>query len=199
MAQITLKGNPVNTSGNLPSPGYAAPDFSLTRTDLSDMTLRDVAGKRVVLNIFSSLDTSVCAMTVRRFNQEIAKHDNAVVLCISRDLPFAQARFCEAEGIENAIMLSEMRSRDFGEKYGVALVDGPTAGLLARAVVVLDEAGKVIHSEQVSDIVNEPDYAKALDVLANAAGADACTTTLTAEHARVDGEDDVCDDGRAGT
>ncbi len=198
MAQITLKGNLVNTSGNLPSPGYAAPDFSLTRTDLSDMTLRDLVGKRVVMNIFSSLDTSVCAMSVRRFNEEIVKHENAVVLCISRDLPFAQARFCEAEGIENAIMLSEMRDRDFGEKYGVALVDGPTAGLLARAVVVLDEAGKVIHSELVSDIVNEPDYAKALDVLENAAGVDACTTSLTAEHVRADGEDDVCDDGRAG-
>ena len=198
MAQIKLNGNPVNTSGNLPSPGYTAPDFSLTRTDLSDMTLRDVAGKRVVLNIFSSLDTSVCAMSVRRFNEEIVKHENAVALCISRDLPFAQARFCEAEGIENAILLSEMRNRDFGEKYGVALVDGPTAGLLARSVVVLDEAGKVIHSELVSDIVNEPDYAKALDILENAAGVDACTTSLTAEHARTDGEDDVCDDGRAG-
>ena len=199
MAQITLKGNPVNTSGDLPSPGYAAPDFSLTGKDLTDMTLRDVAGKRVVLNIFPSLDTPTCATSVRRFNEEIVKHDNAVALCISRDLPFAQARFCEVEGIENAITLSEMRNRNFGETYGVAIVDGPMAGLLARAVVVLDGGGKVIHSELVSDIVNEPDYAKALDVLANAAGVDACTTTLTAEHARGDGEDDACDDGRAGT
>jgi thioredoxin-dependent peroxiredoxin len=198
MAQITLKGNPIQTSGKLPSPGYAAPDFSLTQKDLSDMSLRDVTGKRVVLNIFASLDTSVCATSVRRFNEEIVRHDNAVVLCISRDLPFAQTRFCEAEGIQNAILLSEMRHRDFGDKYGVAMLDGPMAGLLARAVIVLDESGKVIYSELVNEFSEEPDYAKALDALKNAAGVDACTSSLTAEHARVDDEDDVCDDGRAG-
>jgi len=198
MAQITVQGNPIHTSGNLPSPGYAAPDFSLTRRDFSDMSLRDVAGKRVVLNIFSSLDTSVCAASVRRFNEEIVRHENAVALCISRDLPFAQDRFCEAEGIDNAVLLSELRNRDFGEKYGVAIMDGPTAGLLARAVVVLDESGKVIYSELVDEISEEPNYEKALEVLESAVSVDACTTSLTAEHARGEGEDDACDDGRAG-
>lgn len=198
MAQITLNGNPTHTSGKLPTPGYAAPDFSLTKKDLSDMSLRDVAGKRVVLNIFPSIDTPTCSASVRRFNAEIGGHENAVVLCISRDLPFAHARFCEAEGIENAIPLSEMRHRDFGEKYGLAILDGPLAGLLARAVLVLDESGKVIHSELVPEIGNEPDYEKALEALKNAASVDACTTSFTAEHARGEGEDDACDDGRSG-
>ena len=198
MAQITLKGNPIHTSGSLPSPGYAAPDFSLTKRDLSDMSLRDVAGKRVVLNIFTSIDTSTCAASVRRFNAEISGQKNSVVLCISRDLPFAHARFCEAEGIENAIPLSEMRHREFGEKYGLTILDGPLAGLLARAVLVLDESGKVIYSELVPEHGNEPNYEKALEALKNAAGIDACTTSFTAEHARGDGEDDVCDDGRSG-
>jgi len=198
MAQITLKGNPIQTSGRLPSPGYAAPDFSLTKRDLSDMSLRDVAGKRVVLNIFPSIDTPPCSASVRRFNTEISEHENAVVLCISRDLPFAHNRFCEAEGIENAITLSEMRHRDFGEKYGLAILDGPMAGLLARAVVVLDESGKIIYSELFSEVAQEPDYEKALEVLKNAASVDACTTSFTAEHARGEGEEDACDDGRAG-
>ena len=198
MAQITLNGNPIHTSGKLPTPGYAAPDFSLTKNDLSDMSLREVAGKRVVLNIFTSIDTSICSASVRRFNTEISDHENAVVLCISRDLPFAHARFCEAEGIESAITLSEMRHRDFGEKYGLAILDGPLAGLLARAVLVLDESGKVIHSELVQEHGNEPDYEKALEVLKNAASVDACTTSFTAEHARGEGEDDACDDGRSG-
>ncbi len=198
MAQITLKGNPIHTSGNLPAPGYAAPDFSLTKKDMSDMSLRDVAGKRVVLNIFTSIDTSTCAASVRRFNAEISAHENAVVLCISRDLPFAHARFCEAEGIENAITLSEMRHRDFGEKYGLAIQDGPLAGLLARAVVVLDSSGKVLHSELVPEHGNEPNYEKALSVLRNNASVDACTISSTAEHARGEGDDDACDDGRAG-
>ena len=198
MAQITLNGNPTHTSGKLPTPGYAAPDFSLTKKDLSDMSLRDVAGKRVVLNIFPSIDTPTCSASVRRFNAEIGGHENAVVLCISRDLPFAHARFCEAEGIENAIPLSEMRHRDFGEKYGLAILDGPLAGLLARAVLVLDESGKVIHSELVPEIGNEPDYEKALEALKNAASVDPCNTSFTAEHARGEGEDDACDDGRSG-
>jgi len=198
MAQITLKGNPIQTSGRLPSPGYAAPDFLLTKRDLSDMSLRDVAGKRVVLNIFPSIDTPPCSASVRRFNKEISEHENAVVLCISRDLPFANDRFCEAEGIENAITLSEMRNRDFGEKYGLAILDGPMAGLLARAVVVLDESGKIIYSELISEVAQEPNYEKAMEVLKNAASVDACTTSFTAEHARGEGEDDTCDDGRAG-
>jgi len=198
MAQITLKGNPIQTSGRLPSPGYASPDFSLTKRDLSDMSLRDVAGKRVVLNIFPSIDTPTCSASVRRFNTEISDQENAVVLCISRDLPFAHDRFCEAEGIKNAISLSEMRHRDFGEKYGLAILDGPLAGLLARAVVILDESGKIIYSELVSEIAQEPNYEKVLDVLKNAASVDACTSSFTAEHARGEGEDDACDDGRAG-
>lgn len=198
MAQITLKGNPIHTSGKLPSPGYAAPDFSLAKKDLSDMSLRDVAGKRVVLNIFPSIDTPTCSASVRRFNEEIGGYENSVVLCISRDLPFAHNRFCEAEGIENAITLSEMRNRDFGDKYGLAILDGPMAGLLARAVLVLDESGKIIYSKLVSEIASEPNYEKALNALKNAASVDACTTSFTAEHARGEGEDDVCDDGRAG-
>lgn len=198
MAQITLKGNPIQTSGRLPSPGYAAPDFILTKRDLSDMSLRDVAGKRVVLNIFPSIDTPPCSASVRRFNKEISEHENAVVLCISRDLPFAHDRFCEAEGIENAITLSEMRHREFGEKYGLSILDGPMSGLLARAVVVLDESGKIIYSELFSEVAQEPNYEKAMEVLKNAASVDACTTSFTAEHARGEGEDDACDDGRAG-
>ena len=198
MAQITLNGNPIQTSGTLPSPGYAAPDFLLTQRDLSDMSLRDVAGKRVVLNIFPSIDTPPCSASVRRFNVAIGDFENAVALCISRDLPFAHSRFCEAEGIQNAIPLSEMRHRDFGEKYGVVILDGPMAGLLARAVVVLDESGKIIYSELVNEIGEQPDYDKALDALKNAASVDACTTSFTAEHARGEGDDDVCDDGRSG-
>lgn len=162
------------------------------------MSLRDVAGKRVVLNVFPSIDTPTCSASVRRFNAEISGQKNSVVLCISRDLPFAHARFCEAEGIENAIPLSEMRHREFGKKYGLDILDGPMAGLLARAVVVLDESGKIIYSELVSEVANEPNYEKALDALKNAAGIDACTSSFTAEHARGEGEDDVCDDGRSG-
>jgi thiol peroxidase len=198
MAQITLEGNPVQTSGNLPSVGYAAPDFSLTKKDLSEFKLRDVAGKRVVLNIFPSVDTPPCSASVRRFNEEISKIDNTVALCISRDLPFAHARFCEAEGLEDVITLSEMRHRDFGQKYGVVIEDGPMAGLLARAVLVLDESGKVVYSQLVNEIVEEPAYEAALEAVRNAPGVDSCTTSFTAEHARGDSEDDVCDDGRAG-
>jgi thiol peroxidase len=199
MAQITLKGNPIHTVGKLPAAGYAAPDFNLTRTDFSDMSLRDVAGKRVVLNVFLSLDTSTCAASVRRFNAEISRIDNAVALCISRDLPYAQARFCEVEGLKDVIPLSEMRGRDFGEKYGLAITDGPLAGLLARAVIILDESGKVIYTQLAPEVSEEPDYEKALEALKNLPGVDACTTSFTAEHVRTEGTDDVCDDGRAGT
>ena len=198
MAQITLKGNPVQTIGDLPAAGYTAPDFKLTRTDFSDMSLRDVAGKRVVLNVFMSVDTSTCSASIRRFNEEIGRIDNTVVLCISRDLPFAQARFCEAEGLKEVIPLSELRERDFGQKYGLAMVDGPLAGLLARAVIILDESGKVIYSQLVSEVSEEPDYEEALAALHSQSSVDACTTSFTAEHARGEAEDDVCDDGRAG-
>jgi len=198
MADITLKDKPVHTSGELPPVGEPAPDFSLTRTDLSDMTLKDVAGKRVILNIFPSIDTSVCAMSVRRFNSEISKFENAVVLCISRDLPFAHARFCGTEGLKDVISLSEMRHRDFGRAYGVEMKDGPLAGLLARAIVVLDEKGKVIYNQLVSEIGEEPDYEKALVALQGDENFEACTTSFTAEHARGFDEDEPCDDGRAG-
>ena len=165
MAQVTFKGKTVNTMGELPKIGSQAPDFLLTKTDLSDITLKDVAGKRVVLNIFPSVDTSVCAMSVRRFNAEISKVDNAVVLCISRDLPFAHARFCGAEGLDNVVSASELRNLDFGKNYGMRIVDGPLAGLLARAVVILDVKGKVLYTQLVPEITEEPDYDAAMNIL----------------------------------
>ncbi len=166
MATITLKGNPIHTVGELPAVGSKAPDFSLTKTDLSDASLKDYAGKRVVLNIFPSLDTDVCATSVRKFNAEAEKMDNTVVLCASLDLPFAHSRFCSTEGLENVISLSELHDRSFGETYGVRIADGPLAGLFSRAVVVIDENGTVIHTEQVPEIVQEPDYEAALSKLA---------------------------------
>lgn len=165
MAQVTLQGNPVKTSGALPKIGEKAPDFLLTKTDLSDVSLKDYAGKRIVLNIFPSIDTSVCATTVRRFNAEIDKLANAVCLCASRDLPFALARFCGAEGLDNVISVSELRNGAFGDAYGVRIVDGVLAGLLARAVVVIDEKGKVLYSQLVPEITDEPDYDAALKAL----------------------------------
>ncbi|MEW6594118.1 MAG: thiol peroxidase [Thermodesulfobacteriota bacterium] len=165
MAQITLQGEPVHTIGSLPEPGTMAPDFLLTRTDLSDVSLRDYQGKRLVLNIFPSIDTSICAMSVRRFNAEISRAANAVCLCVSRDLPFAHARFCGAEGLTNVVAVSELRNRDFGDQYGVRIMDGPLAGLLARAVVVLDADGRVVYAELVPEIKQEPDYAAALRAL----------------------------------
>lgn len=198
MTDITLKGMPVHTVGDLPTVGQNAPDFKLTRTDLSDMSLKDVAGKRVVLNIFPSIDTSVCAMSVRKFNSEISKYENAVVLCISRDLPFAHARFCGTEGLSDVISLSEMRQRDFGSTYGVEMIDGSLAGLFARAVVVIDEKGKIIYTQLVKEIGEEPDYEKALAVLRETGDFGACTTSSTAEHARGFDDDEPCDDGRAG-
>lgn len=165
MATITLHATPINTSGNLPALGSQAPQFSLTKTDLSDCTLADFAGKTVVLNIFPSIDTPVCAASVRRFNQEAGLHDNTVVLCISADLPFAHHRFCEVEGLKNVIPLSVFRSPAFGKNYGVLITSGPIAGLLARAVVIIDSSGKVTYTEQVPEISQEPDYAKAMAAL----------------------------------
>jgi thiol peroxidase len=165
MAKITFKGNPAETAGTLPAVGSAAPDFKLTKSDLSDASLKDYRGKKVVLNIFPSLDTPVCAASVRRFNAEASKLDNTVVLCISRDLPFAQSRFCAAEGLNNVVTASEYRNSSFSDAYGVRIQDGPLAGLLSRAVVVIDEQGKVKYAQQVPEIVNEPDYAAALAVL----------------------------------
>lgn len=166
MATVTLKGNPVHTSGELPAVGTEAPGFRLVGTALNELMLRDYAGKRKILNIFPSVDTGTCAMSVRQFNQRAAQLDNTVVLCISADLPFAQKRFCGAEGIANVEMLSLMRSRNFAKDYGVLLEDGPLAGLTARAVVVLDADNQVVHTELVGEIANEPNYDAALKALA---------------------------------
>ena len=162
MATIKLGGNPIHTVGELPKKGDKAPDFKLTRTDLKDVSLEDYAGKKKILNILPSLDTGVCAASMLRFNVEAAKLGNTVILTISNDLPFAQKRFCEAEGIKEVVALSELRTRDFGEAYGVRIADGPMAGLMSRAVLVLDENNIVVHAEQVPEIAQEPDYASAL-------------------------------------
>lgn len=165
MADITLKGNPIHTCGELPSVGMPGPDFTLTNVDLTDVSLRDFEGKKVVLNIFPSIDTPVCAASVRYFNQEVAQRRDTVVLCVSLDLPFAHKRFCGAEGLDRVLSVSELRQRGFGEAYGVRIVDGPMAGLLARAVVVLDGAGRVVYTQLVPEIVQEPDYAAVLQTL----------------------------------
>jgi thiol peroxidase len=165
MARISFKGNPINTVGNLPFIGTKAPDFNLTKTDLSAVTLASFAGKKVILNIFPSIDTGVCAASVRRFNQDAASLGNTVILGVSRDLPFAHSRFCGAEGITNVIATSDMRDCSFGENYGVTITEGPLAGLFSRAVVVIDESGKVIYAEQVTEITQEPNYGAALNVL----------------------------------
>ena len=165
MSSVTLKGNPVRVGGQLPAVGSKAPAFTLVGTDLSDRSLTDFAGKRKLLNIFPSVDTGVCAASVRHFNQDAAKLADTVVLCISADLPFAQARFCGAEGIDNVVMLSTLRGGAFLRDYGVALEDGPLGGLAARAVVVLDADDRVLHVQLVPEITDEPDYAAALAVL----------------------------------
>jgi thiol peroxidase len=165
MATVTLKGKPVDVSGRLPQPGDSAPDFSLVAGDLSNTTLKIYAGKRKVLNIVPSLDTPTCAASTRRFNEEAGKLRNAVVLVISADLPFAAGRFCTIEGLKNVVHLSTMRGREFMKAYGVEIASGPLVGVTARAVVVLDENDKVLHSQLVGEIGDEPDYAAALKVL----------------------------------
>jgi len=165
MSQVTLKGNPVQVDGQLPAVGSKAPAFSLVAKDLSDTTLASFDGKRKVLNIFPSIDTPTCATSVRRFNEKGSQLGNTVVLCISADLPFAQARFCGAEGLSNVVTLSTLRGHDFLKSYGVAIASGPLAGLAARAVVVLDEHDKVLHTELVGEIANEPNYDAALKAL----------------------------------
>lgn len=165
MAQVTLKGNPVNTSGNLPSTGSGAPSFTLVKSDLSEASLSEFNGKKVVLNIFPSIDTGTCAASVRHFNQKASELDNTVVLCISKDLPFAQARFCGAEGIDKVQTLSAFRSESFAKDYGIELIDGPLKGLTARSVVVLDVSGNVVYTQLVDEIVDEPDYDSALKAL----------------------------------
>lgn len=165
MAEIMLKGNPIHTSGDLPETDSQAPDFTLTKTDLSDVRLSHLKGKRVILNVFPSIDTAVCATSVRRFNDEAGRLKNTEVLCVSLDLPFAHNRFCGAEGIDNVSTVSELRNRDFGNDYGLRIIDGPLAGLLSRAVIVIDEGGKIIYSEQVPEIAQEPDYESAIEAL----------------------------------
>lgn len=164
MAQTALGGNPVHTVGDLPKVGDSAPDFTLTGADLSDVTKESLAGKRVVLNIFPSIDTPTCAASVREFNRRAGELDNTAVVCVAADLPFAMGRFCGAEGIANVSVASTFRS-EFGDAFGVRLADGKLAGLMARAVVVLDESGKVVHSQLVPEIANEPDYDAAISAL----------------------------------
>ncbi len=165
MATVTLKGNTINTTGELPAVGSKAPDFQMTANDLSTLSLGDFQGEKLVLNIFPSIDTGTCAQSVRQFNIEAAELESTKVLCISRDLPFAQARFCAAEGIESVINLSDYKKQSFGKDYGVEFVDGPLENLLSRAIVVIDESGVVRYTEQVPEIVDEPNYKAALEAL----------------------------------
>ncbi|GAA2694226.1 thiol peroxidase [Nonomuraea recticatena] len=165
MSEVTFKGNPITVGGTFLQPGDAAPAFSLVGSDLSDVTLADFGGRTKVLNIFPSVDTGVCAASVRRFNEVAAEHPDVAVLCVSADLPFAQKRFCGAEGLDQVVMLSLMRGREFLSDYGVVQEGGPLAGLAARAVVVLDGDNNVVHSELVSEITQEPDYDSALKAL----------------------------------
>lgn len=165
MAEITLKGNAIHTNGDLPAVGSQAPDFVLVNTDLQDRRLADYKGKKKLLNIVPSLDTPVCATSTKKFNEHAAAHDDVVMLMIGADLPFAMARFCSAESIENVEPLSMMRSKNFAKDYGVLIQDGPLAGLCARAVVVLDANDKVVYSEMVPEIAQEPNYERALAAL----------------------------------
>lgn len=165
MAQITLGGNPIDTNGNLPAIGTKLTDFKLVKEDLSIATLADFSGKRVVLNIFPSIDTGTCAASVRNFNKQASQLQNTDVLCVSRDLPFAQKRFCGAEGLENVTNLSDFNTGAFGKDLGLEITNGPLAGLHSRVVLVLDENGTVLHAEQVGEIADEPNYDAALAVL----------------------------------
>lgn len=165
MANITLKGNAIRTAGELPKVGSQAPDFRLTKADLSDVTLKDFAGKKVLLNIYPSIDTGVCATSVRKFNKDAASLENTAIVGVSKDLPFALGRFCGAEGIDKVTTTSELRDESFGKNYGVKISDGPLAGVFSRAVVVIDEQGKVAYSEQVPEITQEPNYEAALQAL----------------------------------
>ncbi|TXI69777.1 MAG: thiol peroxidase [Flavobacterium sp.] len=165
MASITLGGNPIHTNGELPAVGSKAANFNLTKNDLGTATLADFSGSKVVLNIFPSIDTGTCAASVRKFNEKASALANTKVLCISRDLPFAQKRFCGAEGLENVINLSDFKDGSFGKNYGLEITDGPLAGLHSRVVIVLDENGTILHTEQVNEIADEPNYDAALAVL----------------------------------
>lgn len=165
MATVSLKGNAINTKGELPEIGSQAPDFELAAADLSNKKLSDYKGTRVIMNIFHSIDTGTCAASVRQFNKEASELENTKVLCISKDLPFAMSRFCGAEGIDNVEILSDFRDGNFGENYNLTYIDGPIRGLLSRSIIVLDENGKILHTEQVQEVVEEPNYKGALEVL----------------------------------
>lgn len=165
MTTITLKGRPIHTVGTLPMVGIAAPPFTLTKTDLSELLLSDLRGHKVILNIFPSLDTTTCAISVRKFNELANSLPKVNVLCVSADLPFAQSRFCGAENLQNVIPVSVFRHPEFGADYGVKIIDGPLAGLLSRAVVIINERDEVIYTQQVPEITQEPDYETALKIL----------------------------------
>jgi thiol peroxidase len=165
MATVTLKGTQIHTDGNLPAVGSKAPDFKLVNGELADVSLASFKGKRKILNIVPSLDTAVCATSTRKFNEKAGSIPNTVVLVVSADLPFASKRFCVAEGLQNVVPLSLMRTRDFAKDYGVLLTDGPLAGITARAVLVLDEHDKVLHQQLVPEITQEPDYEAALQAV----------------------------------
>ena len=165
MATVTLKGNEIQTLGELPAVGSKAPNFSLIAGDLSVKTLEDFSGSKVVLNIFPSVDTGTCAASVRQFNKEASALENTKILCISRDLPFAQGRFCGAEGLENVINLSDYKNGNFGKDYGLIFINGPLDALLSRCVIVLDENGIIQYTEQVPETVDEPNYKAAIDAL----------------------------------
>lgn len=165
MASITLKGNEIHTNGNLPAVGSKAPDFKLTTEDLKDISLADFKGKKKLLNIFPSMDTSVCAISTKKFNDHAKAVKNTVMLMISADLPFAMSRFCKEQDVNNITSLSMMRSKDFAKDYGVLITDGPLAGITARSVVILDENDKVIYTQLVPEIAQEPDYEKAIAAL----------------------------------
>jgi thiol peroxidase len=165
MTTITLKGQPIQIIGKLPAVGIEAPDFTVTKIDLSEIKLKNYLGKQIILNIFPSLDTPTCANAMHRFNEIAKKFPNILILCISADLPFAQKRFCSAEHLENVQPVSIFRHPDFGKHYGISIIDGPLAGLLARAVIVIDELGIVRYNEQVTEITNEPNYEAIIHVL----------------------------------
>ncbi|MFT6717061.1 MAG: thiol peroxidase [Saprospiraceae bacterium] len=165
MATITLKGNPINTIGELPAVGSKLPNFNLVKNDLSAYSSEELSGKKVVLNIFPSIDTGTCAASTRFFNKEAAELNNTIVVCISRDLPFAQSRFCGAEGIENVVMASDFQTGQFGKDYGVLFTDGPLKALLSRSVIVADETGTILYTQQVSETTEEPNYEAALNAL----------------------------------
>ena len=218
MTEIIVKGKKVKTKGLLPEVGATAEPFLLTKTDLSDIGLADLKGKNIILNVFPSIDTPVCSASVRRFNTEVTKLKDTVVLCVSLDLPFAHGRFCAAEGITNAIAVSAFRHPGFINNYGLVIDEGPLKGLLARYVVVIDKTGDIIYSEAVTNVSDEPDYDDVIQFILQTPGKtpakktagkkptggknqlplDRCTYPATAEDSRLTNDDEPCDDGRAG-